>query len=98
MKNKNFPYGSNDNFHLTLIYKLENPYSYAWLFSRIGFNYFIYKNTENFMVNDQISPNDNNTNDVSRRVYGTPSIEELQMRVLARELEKRKQEKRKKSK
>jgi len=50
------------------------------------------------MDNDQIFQTENSANDVSSRVYGTPSVEELQMRVLSRQLENKKKEKRKKLK
>lgn len=48
------------------------------------------------MDNDQLSPKQNSANDASSRVYGTPTIDELRMRVLVRQLEKKKKGKRKK--
>jgi hypothetical protein len=67
------------------------------LFSSTNHNIF-HKYTENFMDNDQIFQTENSANDISSHVYGTPSVEELKMRVLARKLENRKKEKRKKLK
>lgn len=52
--------------------------------------------TENFMDNNHISPIESGNKDASSRVYGTPTIEELRMRVLERQLEKKKKGSRKK--
>ena len=48
------------------------------------------------MDNDQISLKENNTNDASTRVYGTPTIDELRMRISERQLEKKKKRNKKK--
>lgn len=42
------------------------------------------------MDNNHISLKESGANDVSARIYGTPTVEELRMRVLARQLEKKK--------
>ena len=48
------------------------------------------------MDNDQISTKENSANDAPSRVYGTPTIDELRMRILVRQQEKKKKGNRKK--
>ena len=48
------------------------------------------------MDNNNISPIKSGNKDSSTRVYGTPTIEELRMRVMERKLEKKKKGSRKK--
>lgn len=47
------------------------------------------------MESNQTYPGDNSTKNVTSRVYGTPTIEELRMRVEVRQQEKRKKGNRK---
>jgi len=65
--------------------------------SFITFIPIFYMNTENFMDNDQISLKECSANDVSSRVYGTPTIDELRMRVFVRQQEKKNKGDKKKS-